>query len=67
MKMWAQHSDDKHSLFQTVEVALSMCPNNAEEFHALEMLRDGARPEPAGLNNLRDIVDELVRPASWWR
>jgi Ca2+-binding EF-hand superfamily protein len=59
MKKWAMHSDDAATLFQAVEVPLTMKPDNSEEFDALDKLYSGYRPDPAGLQPLVDVVDRL--------
>lgn len=61
MKKYAQCADDVAVLFQAVEVPLTMKPNNAEEFDALDKLYRGYRPDPAGLTPLQDTVDNLAR------
>eukprot|EP01052_Picozoa_sp_SAG31_P013749 SAG31_NODE_835_length_11646_cov_11.142201_9_plen_216_part_00 len=60
MKLWAVHSGDKSELFQKVEIALCMCPNNAEEFAALEAIHAGNRIDTTKLLSLVEIVDKVI-------
>eukprot|EP01047_Picozoa_sp_COSAG01_P048012 COSAG01_NODE_4638_length_4859_cov_7.638967_2_plen_549_part_00 len=60
MKKFAMHSDDASTLFQAIEVPLTMKPDNGEEFEALEKLYSGYRPDPAGLQPLVDVVERLM-------
>ena len=61
MKAWAKHSGEKMSLYNSIEVSLTMCKDNAEEFAALDNLRDGNRVNTDRLRPLQDMVDDLCR------
>lgn len=59
MKKWAQHSGERMVLYNNVEVSLTMCKDNAEEFAALDALRDGNRVDTARLAPLQRMVDKI--------
>lgn len=60
MKKYAQHCGNQRELFKNVEIPLTMIKDNAEKFDALDKLNTLYRPDPAGLDPLVKVVEELV-------